>query len=212
MTSKLDQKKKDRFIILNKVYDLTDGHPDFSVSEAELTEGLSYTPEDFDNITTYLVNEGLLKRWSMAADFGITHQGVIEVEEAHTHPEKPTEHFLPMVNVINIQQMTNSQIQQGTSHSFQSQTNNSVEILKELLGKIEDTIQQSSVSEEKKEIASLSCEVIKTQADLPKANRNPSLIKNSWVKLSKLADVIAIGEFISQAKPIIEGLISNSGI
>jgi hypothetical protein len=48
----------------------------------------------------------------------ITHRGVKEVEQARAEPQKPTQHF-PPINVINIGQMTGSQLQQGTSDSVQ---------------------------------------------------------------------------------------------
>lgn len=54
----------------------------------------------------------------MGGGLFITHTGVKEVEQALTQPEEPTQHFAA-INYIHIQNMTQSQIQQGTTASVQ---------------------------------------------------------------------------------------------
>ena len=56
----------------------------------------------------------------MGGAISITHPGVKEIEEALSHPEEATEHFPPVVNIINVQNMVGSQIQQGTTGSTQT--------------------------------------------------------------------------------------------
>jgi hypothetical protein len=57
-------------------------------------------------------------RFGGGGGIGMTHQGVLEMEQAQAAPEKPTEHF-PPINFIHIEHMTQSQIQQGTIGSVQ---------------------------------------------------------------------------------------------
>jgi hypothetical protein len=51
----------------------------------------------------------------------ITHEGIVEVEEALDDPKEPTEHFPPAIT-INIGEMHSSQVQVGTRDSQQQGT------------------------------------------------------------------------------------------
>jgi hypothetical protein len=72
-----------------------------------------------DLIFQYLEGEHLIKHENLDGDISITHDGVREVEEALSNPDRPT-HYFPPVNIIQINHMEGSQIQQGTILSVQT--------------------------------------------------------------------------------------------
>lgn len=64
----------------------------------------------------YLKNKGLIESPFGASMFKLTHRGLEEMEETILHPGRPTEH-LPAANLIDVQTMIGSQVQQGTHGS-----------------------------------------------------------------------------------------------
>jgi multidrug resistance efflux pump len=73
--------------------------------------------EEAGTVGEYLSAEGLIE-WHMGGGISITHAGVIEFEQAQSEPERATPHF-PAINLITVQHMSHSQIQQGTVGSTQ---------------------------------------------------------------------------------------------
>jgi hypothetical protein len=65
----------------------------------------------------YTQGEGLLDYKALEGIIGITHRGVVEVEQAFKDSDKPMGHFPPLsnINIINAKNisMTNSMLQQG---------------------------------------------------------------------------------------------------
>jgi hypothetical protein len=119
----LEELKLKRFQYLQALYEVTGGSSmTYIHTPFELGQSLGFTNDETASIDEYLRGEGLVKRLGLAGETTITHQGVVEVEAALSQPQKPTEHFPPVVNILNVQQMYGSQIQQGTTHSSQTQT------------------------------------------------------------------------------------------
>jgi hypothetical protein len=115
----IDELQKKRFQFLHRLYEKTEGNERETVNELEFGNELGFDKIETEKISQYLVGEDLIKYIARRA-IAITHQGIIEVENALSHPEEPTQYF-PPVNIINIHHMKNSQIQQGTVESTQSQ-------------------------------------------------------------------------------------------
>lgn len=122
--NKLEETKKKRFEFLNSLYEITGGSKNKRVNMFELGTELGFDREDTSLIAQYLAGENLMKHVTIGGGIAITHYGVKEVEEALSHPEKPTAYF-PPVNIINIHHMEGSQIQQGTISSSQNAKINS---------------------------------------------------------------------------------------
>jgi hypothetical protein len=53
----------------------------------------------------------------MGGIVAITHFGVVQVEQALSTPEKPTEYFPPVINILSVGSMTGSQVQQAGAGS-----------------------------------------------------------------------------------------------
>jgi hypothetical protein len=139
----LKDKKKIRFEILKEIYECTDGDKFTGISEGEIQKAFELDRETVRSIVSYLIEEDLLRRITMNV-VGITHQGVLEIEDALSNPEEATEHFLP-VNVINIGTMNNSNIMQGTTKSNQ---NNNVIQNKNNIEEITNYLMENKVSKE----------------------------------------------------------------
>lgn len=116
MLGRIEKKKKERFLFLEKLYELTNGSELVSFNRYEIGEGLGFDETRTDDVTAYLIGESLTKSLSLDGDIRITHQGVVEMEKALSNPSEATTYF-PPVSIINIHSMSHSQIQQGTHDS-----------------------------------------------------------------------------------------------
>jgi hypothetical protein len=110
------EQKLRRFRFLKYLYERTGGSETEIVPDAEAMQGSGLSKSDFDLVCDYLLKEGLIEGTLDAVC--LAHAGVVEVEAALSQPDRPTEHF--PVNIIHIEQMSHSQIQQGTADSTQS--------------------------------------------------------------------------------------------
>lgn len=90
---KLLEIKRKRFQFLKSLYEITGGNLFASVNMWELGQELGFTRSDTDLIVQYLVGEGLVKYFTLGGGIVITHWGVVQVEEALTQPDKPTQYF-----------------------------------------------------------------------------------------------------------------------
>lgn len=115
----LDEKRRRRLLFMRRLYQLTDGSRLAGVNMWELGAELGWDRGDVDNVVEYLEGEGLLEYVAMGGEIGITHMGVVEVEQTLSDPEQGTVHFPAAVNIIHIEQMHGSQIQQGNVGSSQ---------------------------------------------------------------------------------------------
>jgi hypothetical protein len=108
-----------RFRLLEWVYEQTAGLEENHVNLAEHTAEFGWELPEIDSHARYLVAERLLTFTIKGYWVAITHRGVKEVERALIAPDQPTTHFQPL-NVMIVQNMVNSQVQQGTNESTQA--------------------------------------------------------------------------------------------
>lgn len=133
----IDEKKKMRFEFLRKLYERTNGNKFEFIEVTSIGEELKLDRDSAWRIVYYLNDEGLLEIRTNA-HVSIAHLGIIEIEEALTNPEEPTEHFLP-VNIIYADTITDSQIQLGGIGNIQI-TEYRKEDLQALLGIIDSIL------------------------------------------------------------------------
>lgn len=117
--NRLEEIKKNRFKYLNRLHDVTEGSSYKHVSMWNLGNELGFNKGETSNIVEYLVGERLAKHVAIGGEITITHDGRKEIESALSAPEKPTTYFPPVVNILHVQSMVGSQIQQGTRDSTQ---------------------------------------------------------------------------------------------
>lgn len=117
----MPNKQADRLRYLNHLYERVGGRSSAHVPMWELGQELGMEKEYTSDIVEYLVNEGYVERRVMGGGIGISHRGVRQVEQSNADPNTAIGPF-PAVNVINVQNMHNSQIQQGSHQSSQTQS------------------------------------------------------------------------------------------
>jgi hypothetical protein len=95
----IEQKKVQRFQFLSLVYDRTDGDSDILITMQEIGEALGWSGAILDRTFRYLADEWLIKletRTSMS----ITHEGVLQIEQARSQSEEPTQYFPAIINIM----------------------------------------------------------------------------------------------------------------
>ncbi|MPQ57197.1 hypothetical protein [Duganella sp. FT27W] len=114
MNDALLQKQKNRFILLHKLYELTDGVAErHSIDIREIGVQLGMTSDLALNTFEYLKGEGLAK-WMALGGYGtITHWGIKEVEDALV--QRPTAHF--PANIIILTNSPGATINAGVNNN-----------------------------------------------------------------------------------------------
>lgn len=171
----IDEMKKNRFQFLKRLWEITEGDTGRVVFGIELGKELGFDQGLTSRICHYLHEEGLIDFMGARLSIVITHDGVCEVEDALSNPDKPTEHFLP-VNIINIGQMYNSQIQQASPGATQTVAINETkyEELKEIIQAIKSSIEQFGLDSQN--IADLKAEIGTIEAQLSSSKTKRSII------------------------------------
>jgi len=118
----INELKAARFRFLNHLYELTGGDEMKLYQQSEIGQDLGFDEQLTDLIGQYLKNEGLIEYHAFGPMIGITHDGVSEIEDALSNPDQSSQYFPPVVNIISINHMEGSQIQQGTTQSTQTQS------------------------------------------------------------------------------------------
>ncbi|NVO10269.1 MAG: hypothetical protein HXX16_09940 [Bacteroidales bacterium] len=189
----IDDKKKERFLFLQKMYDTTDGNSGYTVDMWEVGTELGFDRDKTRNLVGYLRDEGLLESKTLRGGISITHAGIIEIEYSLTNPDSPTDHFLP-INVIHIENMNNSAIQQGSNYSTQNVNFNidKSEDLKKIINEIESVKEQLTLDRLVFEELVSEIETLKSQVKSPKP-------KN-----------IIVTESLKTIRGILEGVAGNA--
>jgi hypothetical protein len=108
----------------------------------DLGAELGLDREATSRITQYLNGEHLLTYQAVGGTIGITHWGIKEMEQAISNPRVGTQHFPPLVNIIQVAgNIVGSQIQQGTQASQQFQISQGTQqALSEFLAKVTESL------------------------------------------------------------------------
>jgi hypothetical protein len=139
--SSLDEKQRNRFALLQKLYDLTGGVSErHSLDIRAVGHEIGLDPETALNTFQYLNDEGLAK-WMAIGGFGmIAHFGVKEVEEARR--EWPTPHF--PANIITITGSPGAQVVTGSANNVTNMvatgTSSAIGQLRHLLEAVESPL------------------------------------------------------------------------
>ena len=199
------EQKLRRFRFLKYLYERTGGSETEIVPDDEAMQGSGLSKHDFDLVCDYLLKEGLIDGTLDAVC--ITHAGVMEVEAALTQPDKPTEHF--PVNVIHIEQMSHSQIQQGTAGSTQSGTFTSLNLaaVAECVRGLSDQLPGLGLAGDDEAVARGDIATIETQLSSPRPK--VEIIKESLRSIRNIADG-AVGSMA--ASGIIVGIAKLLGM
>ena len=167
----IEEKKIKRLLLLKELYDKSEG------SSQTMFKPLSLKNYD-EGVILYLVGEGLVSKVPQrtkdsSLQYSITHKGVKEIEQARDNPTQPSTYLPAYINVVNIQHMSHSAIQQGTANSSQkfnltSESNTEVRKVLDELNEMKNKFEKES--EKRKELEAF-ISTIQTQINSPKPNR-----------------------------------------
>jgi hypothetical protein len=179
----LEEKKKYRLLFLKKLYEDCDGNTLALVDMYELGREIGIPEESIYTTAQYLDGEGLLGIKTMGGGVSITHAGIIEIEEAIENPDKRTEHF-PPINIIHINSMENSVIQQASPGGIQNINFNATDLgqIKKIIDEVEKRIVDIAMSTDGLKELKQEIETLKIQLDSPKPK---SIILNESLKTIK---------------------------
>jgi hypothetical protein len=115
MSTPLDKKRKNRFLLLHKLYEETDGVADrHLVDIREVGKEIGIGPDAALDTFEYLKGEGLTKWMALGGLGTITHWGIKEVEDALD--QKPTAHF--PANIVILANSPGANVVSGSGHQF----------------------------------------------------------------------------------------------
>lgn len=187
---KLIETKANRFKFLKTLYEVTQGDEYKFVSMWDIGEELGFSRNDVELISQYLAGEDLIKFMTLGGGISITHWGVVQVEEALEKPDKPTDYF-PPTNIINIQNMIGSQIQQGNSESVQTVNNNltDIKLITDFIEDIQSKLENLGLSNDDK--SELVSEITTIKAQMSSVRPKFSIIKESAKTIRNILEGIA---------------------
>jgi hypothetical protein len=133
---------------------------------------LGLSDQEADRIETYLHEKGLIEYVAFGPTLTITSYGIDLVERALRHPDRRTDLF-PAINILNIESVVNSQIQQGTVASNQTGDWSGVSgtDLAALLDAAKSLLQSSTLTREQRHDLEVDVQTLETQSRARKLNR-----------------------------------------
>ena len=142
----LTQRQEQRWLMLDKYYELTDGRSEAIINLWNVGDELGWNRELTRSTYDYLKNEGLLEAKAMGGASGITHWGVKEVEAAKQGIG--TEHFAPNF-VVNINSPGSNIVAGNRTTAVQNSgtisTADQLGVLERILHQVESPLPQDAV-------------------------------------------------------------------
>lgn len=190
----LEDRKKNRYLFLHELYKASDGNSSYTFLMRDIADDLQINESEAKTIVEYLKHEGLIAPRGLGGAIAISHDGIKEVEKSLENPDKPTYYF-PPVNIINIENMSNSAIQQNTSNSIQEQNitiAHSNDELKEFLNDIKVHLTELNKHLSEDDIEDLKADITKLERQLNNDEPDKSRIKYILSGISNILKNIGI--------------------
>lgn len=200
----ITKKRTDRFRFLHRLYERTNG--DYHVLEDmfEVGEDVGLSRDETGRVMQYLDGEGLATHRAIGGVVAITHSGAIEVEQALSKPETPTHYFPPVVNILHVQSMVGSQIQQGTHGSTQSQTQSisqsDLTAIQDLLVKLQQSLGTLGLTSDA--LAEAQSEIQTIEAQIRSSKPKPVILRESLRTLRNLVEGVASNALAAGILPL----------
>ncbi len=187
----------DRLRYLESAYHQSKGAPNSYIPWEETGQNLGFDRDRTIAVMYWLKNEGLIKLETFNS-FQITNYGIKIIEDAITNPEEPVGPLIAY-NSIQIDQMINSTIQQGSVNSTQEVTiqQNDVEKIITLIDKLEASLEKINLAAAQRQDITADLETIKAQT------------KSSKPKNQIIVDALNSISAILQALPATQVIVSE---
>lgn len=208
-----EEMKKKRFQFLHKLYELTGGDESEWLKVFQIGEELGFDRDLTAKIAQYLEGERLIVVHSTSIGdrnklIGISHEGIREVEEAVSDPDTPTYHF-PPVNIIAIDKMISSQIQQASPEATQAVAigKDKYEELKEVIQSLKDSIDQLGIEPQQK--ADLQAEIQTIDAQMSSSKPKATIITECLGSIRRIiegaASSVLASSLLGKIVPLLKG-------
>lgn len=184
---KITELRAKRFKFLEALYEITGGDNGTIVFGFELGEELGFDEIETSRIAEYLRNQGLIEFMTGNLGVSITHYGVIEVEDAVSKPSEPTKYF-PAVNIIKIESMVNSQIQQNVENSTQNWSINqgNLEELQSFINELKAALPSMNLKPD--DLKEVNADTTTIEAQLSSSRPKPGIINESLKSIKNILE------------------------
>ncbi len=152
-------------------------------------DALGLAADEADRIEEYLKGRNLIKYITFGPLIQITQSGIDYVEQALAEPDQATQYF-PAVNVLHIEQVINSQIQQGTTDSQQTGHWKGVspQELLSIISEIRAALSSVTLQEEHREDADANLATLEAQAKSRRPNQ--TIIREVLTSMRTIAEQV----------------------
>ncbi len=201
---------------MNELYEMADGSRTNYVKTSEIAKRLGLVFEwgkddgEVLAIVNHLEDEGLIAATEEGGDVNLTHSGILEVEQAQSQPDEPTQHLAPMnvVYKINAHTITNSPIQQGSPGATQSLTvigEDHKQNLEDIVRSLRSSIDQLGLEDGDKAELEAEVQTLEAQVTSPKPKKeivHPSLqsakniLEGAASSVTAQGIIAGIGQFL----------------
>lgn len=161
----------DRLRYLENAYHRSKGDPQAYIPWEETGKELGFNQERIQAIMYWLQNENLIK-FETTTSFCMTNYGIRIIEDAITNPEQPTGPFIAY-NSIHIDQMINSNIQQGTVNSIQQVIiqQKDLEMINTFVNKFEGILEKLNLDSIQRQDVTVNIDTIRAQTKSSKPKK-----------------------------------------
>jgi len=190
------ERQANRLRYLNALYEAVDGSQFKYVSFQELGAELGIDPSEVVDIVQYLAEERLVETTNAA--IALSHRGLKEVEAARLRPNEPTEHFPASVNIINVQSMVGSVIQQAGAGSLLTQQTGAIDAkaLREFIQEIRTALADRPLASEISQEFEADAQAVESQLNSPRPKL--SIVREALRSIRSVAEG-ALGSAVASA-------------
>lgn len=202
-----DELRRLRFRVLKAVYDEAGASPTECVQSVNIAKRLEIGANIVMTVLRYFQGKELVEivpYRPMGVSFyliKITTKGIDEVETTLSGEESPTEHFKPNIVIVG-SNVVNSPIQQASSNStnvFAGASDSRIIELRELIEKIKELLNESSLRHEQKN--DLQAEIQTIQGQLSSTKPKTKIITESITSVKTILE--GVSPTLAAAAPII---------
>jgi hypothetical protein len=204
MDPKVAALKRKRYELLKALYDKTNADPSQWIEDTELQNDLGLSRQEYTPMILELKSKRLVKVSHEAA--AIDFPGIAEVERIETDPDQDSDYF-PARNVMYVEHISQSQIQQGSYQSAQSMqlTNADLQPVSEFIEKLGNALNSLGLDPEEEKQAKADIATVRAQASSTRPNR--VIIKESLLSLRRMLEAAAAGAAAVPAGDLLRKLL-----
>jgi hypothetical protein len=215
MNEVIERKHQLRLAFLKKIYELAEGNTDVLVKGAEVAHQIGLKDGEEDQaraVAQYLEGEGLIRvegRFRGLGPVRLTHAGLREIEDAIRQPDTPTRHFRP-INILHVDQMIGSTIQQGTIGSSQTLNigSEALEQLRAFIERLSHSLDELQLQMDSRD--ELNAEVATVEAQLNSPKPKTSILREGLSSIKRILEGAvgsAIGAQLASQLPALLALL-----